>query len=140
MIKGLALEQASQRVSVGAERASTVADRLLERLVDLLRLRQRAAQDPRAVPGVEAACQMGFDGREEALAAAARPVPEGQRGPLEELPGEQVEQGGVAGTYRLGRNLDASVSVNPVPQVPGRRRANLPGRVDGLVCSFMVRA
>ena len=88
---------------IGPRPCSTASRR---RLVDLLRLRQRTAQNPGLVTGMEPAGQVGVDRREEALAAAAWPMPEGQGGPLEHLPGEHVQRGGMA----LGR-----------PPVPGTR-------------------
>ena len=77
-IKDLTFEQAINRVSVVRVSAPTVANRLAKRLVNLLRLRQRAPQYPRAMPGMEAARQVGFDRGKKALAAAARAVPKCQ--------------------------------------------------------------
>ena len=113
-------------------RAPAVQHRLPQRLVDLLRLRQRAAQDPGLVTGMEPAGDVRVDRREEALAAAARPVPEGQGGPLEHLPGEHVERGGVAAADGLPRHPDTGEGEDPSLEIPPVLRPAAPGLLDRL--------
>src|SRR5271163_2676018 len=82
--------------------------------------------------GIEPASQVRVDRRQERFPAAARPMPQGQWGALENLTGEEIEWGGVTSADGPVRNLNACKCTDPTNQGGSARRPVIHGRLDPL--------